>query len=145
MSLYSAAERSSIVGAATTPQMSLYSPAGSRLIVKEVHVFNTTATALSVALVALTTAGTQGASIDEVEHELEGPPPLGTAFQGHTVDPTITVGEYARASLAAAIGGGVVWIFNRGIIVPAGVANGVGVTTPDGTGQICDITFIWEE
>ncbi len=145
MSLYSVAERSSIVGSATTPQMSLYAPAGSRLIVKEVHVFNTTATPLSVALVALTTAGTQGTGLVEVEHELEGPPPLGTGFQGHTVDPTITAGEYVRASLAAAIGGGVVWIFNKGIIVPAGVANGVGVVTPDGTGQICDITFIWEE
>ncbi len=145
MSLYSVAERSSIVASATTPQMSLYAPAGSRLILKEVHVFNTTATALSVALQALTTTGTQGAALTEVEHELDGPPPLGTGFQGHTVDPTITAGEYARASLAAAIGGGVVWIFNKGIIIPSGTGNGVGVTTPDGAGQICDITFIWEE
>ena len=125
--------------------MSLYSPAGSRLILKEVHVYNTTATAVAVALRALTTAGTQGTGLVEVEHELEGPPPLGTGFQGHTVDPTITAGEYARAQLAAAIGGGVVWIFNKGIIIPAGVANGVGVVTATGTGQICDITFIWEE
>ena len=93
----------------------------------------------------MTSTGTQGATLTEIEHDNEGPAPTGTGFQGHTANPTITAGEYGRASLAAAIGGGVVWVFEKGILIPTGVANGVGILTPDGTGQICDITFIWDE
>ena len=145
MGRFSAAEEASLAGSSTIPAMSLYAPAGNRLILREVHVFNTTTTAVNVALQALTSTGTQGAGVDEIEHDNEGPAPTGTVFLSHTVGPTITVGEYARARLAAAIGGGVTWVFNDGLLIPAGVANGIGVTTPTGTGQVCDITFIWDE
>ena len=145
MGLFSVAAASSLAGSATIPQMSLYAPAGNRLILREVPVYNTTATAVNVALQALTSTGTQGVALTEIEHDNEGPTPTGTGFQAHTAGPTITTGEYARARLAAAIGGAAIWIFNEGIYIPAGTANGVGVTTPTGTGQVCDITFIWEE
>ncbi len=145
MARMAAGLRAAAVGSATTPAGSLYAPAGSRLILKQVTVFNTTVTGVVVALQALTTAGTQGAAITEIEYDLNGPTPVGTVFNSHTVDPTITAGEYERATLAAAVGGGVVWTFNEGIYIPAGVANGVGVTTPTGTGQILDISFTWDE
>ncbi len=144
MSTYSAAFRSNGAGSATLPLGSLYAPAGNRLILKEVHVFNTTATAVAVVLRAFTATGTQGSGITEVEHDPGSPPPLGTVFDTHTVTPTITAGSLAQAQLAAAVGGGVVWIFNNGIVIPTGVGNGVGVLSV-GTGQLCDLTFIWEE
>ena len=145
MSVYSAAFRSTGAGSTTLPLGSLYAPAGNRLILKEVHVFNTTATATDMALRAFTATGTQGSGITEVEHDPGSPPVLGTVFDSHTVTPTITAGSLAVASMAAAIGAAVMWIFNKGIIIPAGTGNGVGVMPLTGTGQICDLTFIWEE
>lgn len=145
MSRFSVAAQATLAASSTIPAMSLYAAANTRLILREVHVYNTTAVAVNVALQALTSTGTQGIAITEIEHDNEGPANDGNAFQAHTGGPTITAGEYARARLAAAIGGAAVWIFNGGILIPAGVANGVGVTTPSGTGQVCDITFIWDE
>jgi hypothetical protein len=145
MGLFSGGFRSTGAGSVTLPLGSLYAPAGNRLILKEVHVYNTTATATDMALRAFTATGTQGAGETEIEHDQNGPTPTGTLFNTHTVTPTITAGEYARASLAAAIGGGVVWIFNAGIYIPAGTGNGVGVIVGTGTGQVCDLTFVWEE
>ncbi len=145
MGVFAVAAESTLAGSSTIPMMSLYAAANTRLILREVHVYNTTAVGVNVALQALTSTGTQGVAITEIEYDNEGPANDGNAFQAHTGGPTITAGEYARARLAAAIGGAAVWIFNKGIFIPAGVANGIGVTTPDGTGQVCDITFVWEE
>ena len=145
MARMSAGFRAAAIGSSTIPAGSLYAPAGNRLILKQVTVFNTTTTAVVAALQALTSTGTQGAGIDEIEYDNEGPAPTGTVFNSHTAGPTITVGEYERTILAAAIGGGIVWTFNEGIYIPAGTANGVGVTTPTGTGQILDISFTWDE
>ena len=145
MARMAAGLRAALVASNTIPAGSLYAPAGNRLILRQVTVFNTTATGVVVALQALTTAGTQGAGIVEIEYDNEGPTPTGTVFNSHTGAPTITTGEYERATLAAAIGAGIVWTFDDGIYVPAGVANGVGVTTPTGTGQILDISFTWDE
>ena len=68
-----------------------------------------------------------------------------TGFAGHTGDGT--VGDTLRqASLAAAIGSGVIWTFgDSGIVVPPGTANGIGIICPTGTGQILDYYFDWDE
>lgn len=145
MARYSAAFRSTGAGSTTLPVGSLYAPAGSRLILREVHAFNTTTTACAIALRAFTTAGTQGTGITEIEHDQNGPTPVGTVFDTHSAGPTITAGSYAQASLAAAIGGGIIWTFEDGIYIPAGTGNGVGVVVATGTGQILDLTFIWDE
>jgi hypothetical protein len=146
MSRYSAAFRSSSAGSTTLPLGSLYAPAGNRLLLREVHVFNTTTTATDMALRAFTATGTQGSGITEVEYDPGSPPVLGTVFDTHTVTPTITAGTLAVASLAAAVGGGVVWTFHdEPIVIPAGTGNGVGVIVQTGTGQICDLTFVWDE
>ena len=145
MARFSAGAESTLAGSATIPQMSLYAVAATRLLLREVHVYNTTTTAVEVSLQQFTTAGTVGIAINVAEHDNQGPPALGTPFQAHTAGPTITTGEFARARLAAAIGGGAVWVFNDGLLIPQGTANGIGVTTQTGTGQVCDITFIWDE
>ena len=145
MGRFSVGAEATLAASSTIPAMSVYAAANTRLLLREVHVFNTTTTAVNVALQALTSTGTQGVAITEIEHDNEGPANDGNAFQAHTAGPTITAGEYVRARLAAAIGGAVTWVFNDGLLIPAGVANGIGVTTPTGTGQVCDITFIWDE
>ncbi len=145
MARMAAGFRAAAIGSATIPAGSLYAPAGNRLILRQVTVFNTVATGVVVALQALTTTGTQGSGIIEIEYDNEGPIPTGTVFNSHTVLPTLTAGEYERVILAAAIGAGIVWTFDEGIFIPAGTGNGVGVMTPTGTGQILDISFTWDE
>jgi hypothetical protein len=147
MGRFSAAFRATSAGTATLPAGSLYAPAGNRLILREVHIVNTTATETTAELKAFTATGTQGAAITEIEYDNEGPTPTGTAFNTHTVTPTITAGEYGQTVLAAAIGAAWSWMFHgeKGILIPAGTGNGVGILVPSGTGQIMDITFVWDE
>jgi len=128
------------------PGASLYSVASIRLHLREVQVYNTTTTACGIALIRLTTAGTQGAAITEAKYDADQPTIQGTAFNSHTsTGPTIT-DELARGDLGAAIGSGVIWTFDVDPIrIPPGTANGVGLITPTGTGQVCDVVFVWEE
>jgi len=66
-------------------------------------------------------------------------------FAGHTADGG--VGNVLRtATLGAAKGSGVIWTFgDKGIVINQATADGVGVYTPNGTGQICDIYIVWDE
>jgi len=60
--------------------------------------------------------------------------------------PTITGGFYATATLGAAAGAGIIWTFGeRGILIPKGTGNGVGIVVATGTGQILDWYIIWDE
>jgi hypothetical protein len=145
MARYSIAGRSTIAGTTVRGQFSIYSPAGSGFALREVGLFNTTSTALAVALVRFTAAGTVGAGLTEGLYHTDGPAPLATGFAGHTAD--ATVGQVLKqASLGAAIGSGVIWTFgDTGIVVQPGTANGIGIIIPTGTGQICDYYAVWDE
>jgi hypothetical protein len=133
-------------GSTTLPIASLYSPANNQLVIYEIGVFNTTATALAVAVQRLTTTGTQGAGQTEIGIDDTIATALGTSFTTHTVAPTITAGFIRNATLGAAVGSGVIWTFSeRGLRIPQGVANGVGITIPTGTGQVCDVYLEWSE
>ncbi len=146
MARYAAAFRAAAIGSATIPAGSIYAVAATRLLVRKIVVSNTTTTAVVVAIQAFTATGTQGAGVTEIEYDNDGPPPLGTVFNSHTVTPTITAGEFERATLAAAEGAAFVFTFNEpGLYIPSGTANGVGITTPTGTGQILDIGIVWDE
>ena len=127
------------------PAGSLYAIAARPLYLWEVGVFNTTTTATQVALSRLTTAGTQGAAATELAEDPEYTP-VGTVVGTHTsTGPTIT-GQFMLGTLGATAGSGVIWTFGgKGLIIPAGTANGIGLTVPTGTGQIWDAYFVWEE
>ncbi len=144
MSRYSGGILPTGIGSTTLPMTSLFAGA-SRFILREVHVFNTTTSEVDVALRMLTAQGTAPDTGVEVEHDVDGPAPFATIKQTHTVAPTFTAGNLAEARLAAAIGAAIIWTFNDGIYVPGGTANGVGVGLNSGTGQICSVTFIWDE
>ncbi len=133
------------IGSVTLPMASLFAGAGSRFILREVHVFNTTSTEVDIALRVLTAQGTAPDTGVEVEHDADGPAPIATIKQTHTVAPTFTAGNLVEARLAAAIGAAIIWTFNDGIYIPSGTGNGVGVVLNSGVGQICSVTFIWDE
>src|SRR5688572_1746764 len=115
MSRYAVGGRATIVGSATLPFVSLYNTAAVNAHLREVHVYNTTATgAFDVALCRLSTLGTAGAGLTEVALEGYAQAAACTAFAGHTVAPTLVDLGY-RKTMGAAVGDGVIWTFNNDI------------------------------
>lgn len=145
MARYSIAGRSTVVGTSARAQFSLFSTAAVTARIVEVGVFNTTSTALAVALARFTAATNVGAGLTESKHRPESAAATCTGFAGHTGDGT--AGDIlAQASLGAAVGAGVIWTFgDSGIWTLLGTANGVGVLVPTGTGQITDYYLVWDE
>lgn len=145
MARFSIAGRSTVAGTSARAIASLFAIASRTMKLREVGVFNTTSTALAVALVRFTNATGVGTGLTEVAYDEAGHAPNGTGFAGHTADGA--VGSAIRqASLPAAVGGGVIWTFgDTGLIVAAGTANGIGIICPTGTGQILDYYFDWDE
>jgi hypothetical protein len=146
MARFSAGDRTG-AGSTTLPIISLYGGATGGGKVREIGVFNTTTTAVSLKLIRLTNTGTQGNGLTEAKHELGSGPALCTAFDEHTVDPTsggIDLGY--RAILGAAAGAGIIWTFgDAGLVIPADTTEGVGVIVATGTGQVCDAYIVWDE
>jgi hypothetical protein len=124
---------------------SLYATAASgALWVVEVGATNTTAVAAAVSLGVATAAGTQGAALTEANEDDPTHTILGTGFNTHTADATLT--NTRHATLPAAIGGGIIWTFGgRGLLIPEGTANGLVITCHTGTGQHLDFYFVWDE
>jgi hypothetical protein len=126
--------------------MSVYAAAAVSGSLREVGVFNTTAAAVNVKLVRLTSVGTAGAAITVAAQVDRSAAASSTMANTHTAAPTLGADLGYRASLGAAIGSGVIWTFgDRGIEMPVGVANGIGVIIESGTGQVCEIYFVFDE
>lgn len=144
MSRHSVAGRSTVVGTSARAVASVFSTATNGLSLREVGVFNTTTTAVAVALCRFTNATGVGAGLTEIDHD-PAKLVLATGFAGHTADGAVG-GNIYYASLGAAIGSGVIWTFgDSGILIPVGTANGIGVICPTGTGQILDYYYVWDE
>jgi hypothetical protein len=145
MPRYCHASRSTVVGTNARAMLSIFGTTTVRPVLREVGVFNTTVNAVNVALVRFTNATGVGTGLTEAPEDPAATAAVATVFAGHTADGG--VGNVLRtASLGAAIGSGVIWTFGaNGIIINQATADGVGVYTPNGTGQICDITFVWDE
>lgn len=141
---HSIAGRSTVAGTSARAIASLFATASVGAKLREVGVFNTTATALAVALARFTNATGVGSGLTEADYDAANPAAC-TGFAGHTADGAI--GQvFRQASLPAAIGGGVIWTFgDSGILIPVGTANGIGIICPTGTGQILDYYFDWDE
>jgi hypothetical protein len=147
MARYSGGTRSTGAGSTTLPVGSIYGTANREGRLVEVGIFNTTATAVAIKLVRLTTAGTQGSGLVEARYGDVNSVAAGlTLFDTHSGAPTLGDDLGYRAPLGAAIGAGVIWTFGaNGILVPAGTANGVGIIVATGTGQILDWYMVWDE
>jgi hypothetical protein len=133
-------------GSTTLPIMSLYGSASVRPKIREIGVFNTTAVAVSLKLVRLTTTGTQGANLTEAPQVFEDVAALGTAWGTHTVGPTVTADLGFRCVLGGAVGSGVVWTFpDYGLGIPVIANAGIGIIVESGTGQACQCYIVWDE
>ena len=124
---------------------SLYATAAVRPQVLEVGVFNTTATAVAVAVNRASATGTQGAALTEVCTSDDSATIVATAFNTHTADATVGA-AIRQASLGAAIGSGVIWTFQPGeFIIDNATTAGLVITCPTGTAQHLDFYIAWKE
>lgn len=145
MRQYAHASRSTVAGTAARAMLSIFGTASVRPTLREVGVFNTTGTAVQVGLSRFTNATGVGTGLTEAPEDPSDVAALATVFAGHTADGG--VGNALRiATLGGAAGSGVIWTFGgKGLVINQATADGIGVLTPTGTGQICDIYFVWEE
>lgn len=135
------AYRTTGAGSATLPATSIYSLGTGDLWLVEVGITTTTTTAFQVSLARLTAAGTQGAAAGAWTYE-EGATNLTAkvaAVQAHTAGTPLGA-EVRRASIGASVGSGVIFTFGgRGLLIPSGTANGLGLITINGTFQASDV------
>jgi hypothetical protein len=144
MARFTVSGRTTIVGTAALPNVSIYATAAVRPRIVEVDLWNTGAASVEVALNRLTTTGTQGAGLTR---DPDSPPEqaaVATAFAGHTVGPTVGA-EKKRAVIPA--GGGVLWTWTDvdPLMIAAATTNGIGVLVPTGTGQTLAYSISWIE
>lgn len=134
-------------GSTTLPIISLYGSASVLPRIREIGLFNTTAVAVALKLVRLTTTGTQGTGLTEEKVNPENPATaVAAAFNTHSVAPTLGNDLGYRAVLGAAVGSGVVWTFgDLGLTVAVAANAGIGVIVENGTGQACQAYLVWDE
>lgn len=146
MARYSCGAKAAGAGSTTLPIGSLYAPAAIAPKIREVGVFNTTVVAFDIKLVRLTTTGTQGTGLTETVHDPDSAAAGATGFNTHTANPTLGGDLGYRASIGAAIGAGVIWTFgDSGLRIPIGTGNGIGIIIENGTGQVAQFYFVWDE
>jgi hypothetical protein len=147
MARFSAGAVSTGAGSTTLPLMALTSAAATGFHLREVGIFNTTSTAAAMALARITTAGTPGASVG-TPGQMDDRSAAAACVVKQTYSSTAPTTSYLgyNAQLGAAVGSGIVWVFGDiGISAAVATANGVGVLVANGTGQICNIYFVWDE
>jgi hypothetical protein len=148
MARFSSAWRTNGAGSTTLPIGGLMSVTGCRPRLVEVGVFNTTTTACAVALRRVTAAGTSGSTQSVVYESDPSQTALATPKDTWTVAPTFTSGNLRVASIGAAIGSGLIWTFAGpagGLLIPNTTGDGIVLSVLTGTGQICDVSFTWDE
>lgn len=136
-------------GSTILPLISVWSGVTAQPNIREIGIFNTTATNFDVKLVRLSSGpGTVGAALTKTP--IDNPAAVSGcfAFTTHTAG-TITQADAGyRASIGAAIGAGVIWTFGGEgleILPAAGTVNGVGVVIENGTGQAAQAYVVWDE
>lgn len=146
MARYVGSGRSAGAGSATLPVCSLYSAAAVNGRVKELHVWNTTTSQITLALARLTTTGTQGAAITPQNFDATGIAASCAVRNTHTVAPTLAFLGF-QFDLPGVIGAGVILTFGGdvGISTATGTANGLGLYVPTGTGQVIDFSWVYDE
>lgn len=148
MSRFSIAGRSTIAPTANRAGASVYASASKPIYIREVGIYQTVATAQIVGVARFTTATNVGAGLTEnSEDPTYGAVALATGFAGHTN--TGGVGAVLRQiGLPNVVGSSIIWSWHlnrRGLLVPKGTANGFGIITPSGTGQVVDYYIVWDE
>ncbi len=145
MGRYSAGMTAAGAGTTVRPIFGVLSTAAVTPQLREISAWNTTAVACTYELVYVT-GGTPGATVTAFAHrndQLQTPTCL--AKQLWTADATVTAKTGYRLVLGAAIGSAAILTFGEdGVTVPLGATTALGLV-PIGTGQVCEVTFVWNE
>jgi len=146
MARYSAGTVSAGAGSTTLPVGGLTAGASNDIYVLEIGAFNTTATAVDVAVRRMTAIGTPGATVTAIPWDPDTTAATGVPKDTWTVTGTFTAGNLRAARLGAAIGAGVIWTFSgSGLRIPKGTANGIVLIPSSGTGQVLEWYVDWQE
>lgn len=150
MARFSTGWRTAGAGSTTLPIAGLMATTAIRPRLVEVGVFNSTATAVAIALRRVTVVGTPGSTITGIYEDGDtAQAAVATPKDTWTVAPTFTTGNLRVASLGAAIGAAVIWTFGGGktpgLIIPPTTGDGIVISVLTGTGQICDVSLTWDE
>jgi hypothetical protein len=133
-------------GSTTLPLVALVGTAGVHARVREIGVFNTTATAVALKLVRLTTAGTPGSTFTSQNGSVDPTASIALLKGTYTsTGPTLVDMGY-RCVLGAAVGSGFVWTFEDFDLTTLIAANaGIGIVVENGTGQALQTYWKWLE
>jgi hypothetical protein len=133
-------------GSTTLPVVGLLGGTTVVARIREIGVFNTTATAVALKLCRITTAGTPGATLTSQATGID--PNSSVALLKNTWSSTAptTVDLGYRCILGAAIGSGFVWTFDDWDLTTLLAANSaIGVIVENGTGQPLQCYVKWYE
>lgn len=143
MARYSCGGTAAGAGVAARPCMAILSTATVTPILREIAFTNTTATACTYRLVNFT-GGTAGGGLTERKHRRNAPDSVVLGFGLWTADATIGEDTGYRAVVGAGAGNGAYLTFgDTGLEAELGATSGLGLV-PIGTGQICEIFFVWD-
>lgn len=144
MARYSAGMTAAGAGTTLRPIFAVLATASYAPVLREIGIFNTTGTACTYRLVNFT-GGTAGAGQTERKHRRNAPASLGTSFGLWTADATIGEDTGYRAVVGAGAGNGAILTMgDSGLEPELGATSGLGLV-PVGTGQICEIYFVWDD
>lgn len=129
----------------TRPAFGILATAAVRPKVREIGIWNTTATACVYRVVTVV-GGTPGSTVTAFAQDLGI---LGTptclAKQLWTADVSSLLDTGYRIQLGAAIGSGGIFTFGDNGLSPAlGATTAIGLI-PVGTGQVCEVYMVWDE
>jgi hypothetical protein len=133
-------------GSTTLPVAALVGSASVLARIREIGVFNTTSTAVTLKLCRLSTAGTPGATLTAAAMNSDPATNVAVAKNTYTSTAPTTTDLGFRAVLGAAVGSGFVWTFEDFDLTTLVAANaGVGILVENGTGQALQVYFKWYE
>lgn len=144
MARYAAGMTAAGAGTSVRPIFALLNTAAVSGLIREIGIFNTTNTACAYRVVAIT-GGTAGA--DQTETAMRANAPAATCVSKGlwTADATVDADFGYRAELGAAAGAGAILTFGEnGLEHDLGTTKGIGLV-PIGTGQVCEVYFVWDE
>jgi hypothetical protein len=133
-------------GSTTLPVAALVGGTTVLARIREIGVFNTTATAVALKLCRVTTAGTPGATLTASSMNMDPATPVAVLKNTYSGTAPTTVDLGFRTVLGAAVGSGFVWSFEDFDLTTLIVASSaVGIIVENGTGQALQTYFKWFE
>jgi hypothetical protein len=144
MARYASGMTAAGAGTSLRPIFGLLNTATVSGLVREIGLTNTTNTACAYRVVAFT-GGTAGADQAETSFRANAPAATCVAKGLWTADATIDADFGYRIELGAAAGaGGILTFGDNGLEHDLGTTKGLGLV-PIGTGQVCEVYFVWDE